>query len=130
MQEQEKIQEIPVKVYRTSDRLMVAAPMPGLQPEDILIEVTPMGHLILQGQLRGMLKDIKELVLDEWSVGSYYRELALPDGVDGEQANVTYGNGVVVVCLPLVAQTRPARLTLETVAPARGERQGTAGQVS
>src|SRR5947209_15186493 len=125
MQEQEKIQEIPVKVYRTSDRLMVAAPMPGLQPEDILIEVTPMGHLILQGQLRGMLKDIKELVLDEWSVGSYYRELALPDGVDGEQANVTYGNGVVVVALPLVAQTRPARLTFETVAPGRGQLQGT-----
>ncbi len=68
MQEQEKIQLIPVKMYRTAARLMVA-PMPGLQPDDILVEVTQEGHLLLQGELRGMLKDIKELLLDEWSVG-------------------------------------------------------------
>lgn len=69
LQEQPKKQHILVKVYRSTDRLMVAAPMPGLEPEDILVEVTPTGHLLLQGDLRGVLKDIKELLLDEWSVG-------------------------------------------------------------
>ncbi|MFL5693974.1 MAG: Hsp20/alpha crystallin family protein [Ktedonobacteraceae bacterium] len=127
MQEQAKIQQIPVKMYRTSERLMVAAPMPGLQPDDILVEVTAGGHLIMQGQLRGVLKDVKELLLDEWSVGSYYRDLPLPAGVDGEHANVSYGNGVLVVALPLVNHTRPAELTLTTVAPSRGERAGHAG---
>ena len=127
MQEQAKIQQIPVKVYRTSDRLMVAAPMPGLQPEDILVEVTGDGHLILQAVVRAMLKDVKELLLDEWSVGSYYREVLLPDAVDAEQANVTYGNGVLVVALPISDHTRAARLTLDTVGPAHGERAGNAG---
>jgi HSP20 family protein len=127
MQEQVKIQQIPVKMYRTSDRLMVAAPMPGLQPDDILVEVTAGGHLIMRGRLRGVLKDVKELLLDEWSVGSYYRDLPLPAGVDGEHANVSYGNGVLVVALPLVNRTRPAELTLTTVAPSRGERAGNAG---
>ena len=129
MQEQAKIQQIPVKVYRTTDRLMIAAPMPGLEPEDILVEVTGNGLLILQGELRGLLKDIKEVLLDEWSVGSYYRELALPNAVDGEQANVTYGNGVLVVALPISNGTRPARLTLDTVGPAHGERAGNAGHM-
>ena len=116
MQEQAKIQQIPVKVYRTADRLMVAAPMPGLQPEDIVVEVTDSGRLILQGELRGLLKDIKELLLDEWSVGGYYREVGLPAGVavDGEQGTVTYGNGVLVVALPSSEQNRPARLTLQS----------------
>src|SRR5947209_10826396 len=127
MQEKAKIQQIPVKIYRTSDRLMVAAPMPGMQPEDIYVEVTEDGHLILQGEVRGLLKDVKELLLDEWSVGSYYREIGLRDAVDGEQANVTYGNGVVVVALPLSEQTSPAKLTLDTVGPAHGERAGKAG---
>ncbi len=127
MQEQAKLQQIPVKMYRTSDRLMVAVPMPGLQPDDILVEVTAGGHLIIQGELRGMLKDIKELLLDEWSVGSYYRDLPLPVAVDGELANVNYGNGVLVVTLPVVAQTRPANVTLDTLAPSRGERMGHAG---
>ena len=101
MQEQAKLQQIPLKVYRTEERLMVAAPMPGLQPDDILVEVTDNGHLILQGDLRGMLKDIKELLLDEWSVGGYYRELPLPVAVDATLANVSYGNGVLVVTFPI-----------------------------
>jgi HSP20 family protein len=127
MQEKAKIQQVPVKVYRTSDRLMVAAPMPGMEPEDIVVEVAEGNRLILSGELRGMLKDVKELLMDEWSVGAYYRELILVDAVDGERANVTYGNGVLVVALPLTESTIPARLTLETVGPAHGERAGNAG---
>jgi HSP20 family protein len=129
MHEREKIQEIPIKVYRTADRLMVAAPMPGMQPEDILVQVTEDGRLILQGELRGLLKDVKELLLDEWSVGSYYREITLPDIVDGEQTNVTYANGVLVVAMVVSDVTRPATLTLEKVGPAHGERVGNIGQL-
>src|SRR6266699_1312653 len=127
MQEQAKLQGIPVKVYRTQDRLTVAAPMPGLEPEDIAVEVTANGHLILSGEVRGLLKDAKELLLDEWSVGAYFRDLALPDAVDGEHANVTYGNGVLVVALPLTSRTYPAHLTHEKVSPAHCERTVKAG---
>ena len=127
MQEQVKVQQIPVKVYRTPDRLMVAAPMPGLEPEDVLVQVTNDGHLILQGELRGMLKNVKELLMDEWSVGGYYRKLALPNAVDGTHANVTYGNGVVVVVLPISKQTTAANLTLEAVGPVRGQQVGNVG---
>jgi len=128
MQEQLKLQEIPVKVYKTEDRLMVVAPMPGLEPENIVIEVTDLGHLILHGELRGMLKDVKDLLLDEWSVGVYHRELELPAPVNGEFANVTYGNGVVTVTLPFSDQLVPSRLTLERIAATHGERRGNAGR--
>src|SRR5258708_9939695 len=93
MQEQGKQQIIPVKVYRTDARLMIAAPMAGLEPENIMVEVTNDDRLILHGDQRGMLKEVKELLLDEWSVGVYYRELALPVPVNAVCANVTYGNG-------------------------------------
>jgi HSP20 family protein len=73
-----KQQHIPVKMYRTYDRLIVAAPMPGLEPENIVVEVAEDGHLMLHGDLRSMLKDVKELLVDEWSVGAYHRELDLP----------------------------------------------------
>src|SRR6266571_9515968 len=129
MQEHLKLQEIPVKVYRTEERLMVAAPMPGIEPENIGVEVTDDGHLILHGELRGMLKDVKELLLDEWSVGMYHREITLPNIVDGEQTNVTYANGVLVVAMVVSDVTRPATLTLEKVGPAHGERVGNIGQL-
>jgi HSP20 family protein len=127
MQEQIAPQRIPVKMYRSDDRLMVAAPMPGLEPEDIAVEVTSDGRLILDGALRGSLKGVKDLLIDEWSVGGYHRELPLPNEVDATLATVTYGNGVVVVALPIADQTRPAVLTLVEVAPDRGERVGSAG---
>lgn len=127
MQEEGKIQQIPIKMYRTPDRLMVAAPMPGMEPENILVEITDNGVLIIHGALRGLLKDTKELLTDEWSVGDYHRELELPDSVDGEHANVTYGNGVLVVAMPISDQTYPGRLTLQTVGPAHGEHMGNTG---
>ena len=127
MQEQLKQQHIPVKVYRTDERLMVAAPMPGIEPENIVVEVTVDGRLILHGDLRGILKEVKELLLDEWSAGIYHRELALAIPVNAECANVTYGNGVLMVTFPISEQTLPARLVLERITPTRGERKGNAG---
>jgi HSP20 family protein len=127
MQESAKIQYIPVKMYRSEDRLMIAAPMPGLQPEDIIAQVTEQGLLVLQGELRGVLKDIKELLMDEWSVGGYYRELELPNYVDGTHANMNYGNGVLVITLPLAEQMYPAILQMDKVGIDRGSRSGNAG---
>jgi HSP20 family protein len=83
--------------------------------------------LIMHGALRGLLKDVKELLIDEWSVGDYHRELGLPDIVDGEHANVTYGNGVLVVAMPISDEMIPGRLTLETIGPAHGEHVGNIG---
>lgn len=127
MPESEKLQQVPVKMYRSSDRLMVAVPMPGMEPEDIFVQVTEDGHLIVHGEVRGLLKDVKELLIDEWSIGTYFRNIELPDPVNGEDANVTYGNGVVVVALPISNQITPATLLLDKVGVARGEYIGNAG---
>jgi len=120
-------QRIPVKVYRTLERITIAAPMPGLEPEDIEVEITPQHHLVLYGEVRGLLKGIKELLIDEWTVGAYQRDLELPVDVDGGAGTVTYGNGVVVVTLPVAQRTTPAHLRLQTTGPDRGARAGSAG---
>jgi len=115
-------QRPPVNLYRTPDIVTAAALMPGLEAQNISVEVTPQGRLVLRGELRGALKDVKEQLLDEWSAGPYEREVELPAPVDGEAATVTYGNGVLVVALPVAGRTRPARLALQPTAPTRGER--------
>ena len=127
MQEQTNFQNIPVKVYRTHDHLTIAAPMPGLEPEDILVEITENGQLIIHADMRATLKGVKEVLLDEWNVGGYHRELTLPDTVDGEHANVTYGNSVLVVALFLSEEMQPARITLEKTGIAHGEYRGNIG---
>lgn len=129
MQEQVKSQPISVNMYSTNGRLMVSTPMPGLEPENITVEVTGDGRLLLQGALRGALKehDGKERFLDEWQIGAYAREVELPVPVNAVCANVSYGNGVLVLAFPLSDHTAPARLALERVAPAHGQHKGNAG---
>jgi HSP20 family protein len=119
---------VPVKVYRSESRLMVALLMPGLQPEDITVAVHVDGRLIVTGRRRGVLKDMKEVLYSEWSDGEEQREVVLAFAVDGERANVTYDNGVVVVALPLSTETRPALLRLERVGRAVGQHVGSSGQ--
>src|SRR5690349_16185031 len=70
MQEQLKRQHIPVKVYRTDERLMIAAPMAGLEPENIVVEVTADGRLILHGDLRAMLKEVRSFCWMNGALGS------------------------------------------------------------
>ncbi|MGZ3714979.1 MAG: Hsp20/alpha crystallin family protein, partial [Ktedonobacterales bacterium] len=103
-----QMHRVPAKIYRTPLRLMVAVPMPGLEPADITVTVTPSPALVIRGRQRGELKGLKDELLNEWNAGEYEREIALPVAVDGKLANVTYGNGVLVVALPIASQTQPA----------------------
>src|SRR5262245_42714445 len=145
-------QSMPVKLYKTADRLVIAAPMAGLRPADLDIEVTESGHLILQSRPHGVLRaelfdvevtvdrdgdqevwtreqwqEIKEVVLDEWSTRGYYRELELPAAVDAPLGTVTYGNGVLVISLPVAETVRAAHLQLLPAGEGRGERLGSVG---
>lgn len=120
MQERTKVQQIPLKVYRTAERLTIAAPMAGIEPSDILVEITADGRVLLDGKVRAVLKDVKDLLVDEWSSGAYYRDYVLPNPVDGTQATATYGNGVLVVTFPISDRVVPARLTLSSTGLAHG----------
>lgn len=120
-------QHIPLKVYRSDKRITVAAPMPGLEPSDITVEVTDSGLLTLRGELRGVQKDVNEQLVNEWDVGGYYREYQLPEGVDATLANLTFANGVLVAAFPINDTMLPAKLTLHEVGRAEGQRVGHAG---
>ena len=70
--------------------------MPGLEPADIAVTIRG-DHLTICGEYRGSRHDQPEILLSEWTVGPYYREVSLPQLVDGELTNATYGNGVLVL---------------------------------
>jgi HSP20 family molecular chaperone IbpA len=118
-------QRPPVRLYRTHDLVTLALVMPGLGPNDIIVEVTPAGHALVRGAecaapepACGELKSAtKDVLLDEWRIGPYERDVDLCTPVDASAATVTYGNGVLVVALPIAERTRPASLTVERFAP-------------
>ncbi|HXH84918.1 MAG TPA: Hsp20 family protein, partial [Candidatus Tectomicrobia bacterium] len=123
-------QIVPVRVYQTADRIMLAAPMPGLEPSDISVTIEGR-HVSLHGRERGPHQHDRDLLLTEWALGPYRRDVDLPDPVDGTLANVTYDNGVLVLAMPkLPAGVHAARveIRLDAVHATRGERVGHVGQ--
>jgi HSP20 family protein len=123
-------QTLPVRMYQTRNRVMVAAPMPGLEPGDIEVTVDA-GRLTVRSRERARHQHRVPLLLAEWSIGPYHREVALPMAVSAELTNVTYDNGVLVVCMPKVkpgGEPGRAEIRLDPVEATRGEHVGHVGR--
>ena len=123
-------QTVPVQLHQTEDRLVLAAPMPGLEAEDIFITIRD-NHLTMRGEYRGSRQDQPEILLSEWTIGPYYREVVLPQPVDGALTNATYGNGVLVLSMPKApygTQRRETEFRLQVLKNTRGQRVGHTGK--
>ena len=122
---------LPVRVYEAGEKIMVAAPMAGLAPEDIAVPVDG-DRVRIRAALRGPHQHGMRLVAAEWTVGPYDRELRLSSFVDGRLTNVTYGNGVLVVAMPKarsVERLAAVEIGLTAITALRGEHVGHVGRV-
>jgi HSP20 family protein len=118
---------IPINIFQNDRELMVVAPMPGVGPEDIGVEVTDDGRLTLRCRQHGEGQERIEYVLREWSYGPYERTIELPETVDAGRANVSYGNGVLSITFPKADATVGASLAVERTGHTRGVAVGHAG---
>jgi HSP20 family protein len=126
---QSQQQTVPVQIHQTDDRIVLAAPMPGLEPEDISVAVAG-DRVTIRGKYRGARQGQENLLVSEWTIGPYYREIVLPQPVDGALTNASYGNGVLVLSMPKVAQGQRAshaEFRLEVIEATRGQRVGHTG---
>ena len=119
---------VPVNLYENDRELMVATPMPGIEPEDIEVEVTDDRRLLLRARQHGPGQERIEYLVREWSYGPFQRDVELPRDVDAPRANISYGNGVLMVSLPKAGRTIPATLQVGKTGHARGRTTGHAGR--
>ena len=118
---------IPVNLFQNDRELMVVAPMPGVAPEDISIDVTDEGHLTLRAAQHGEGQERIDYLLREWSYGPYERTIELPCAVDARRANVTYGNGVLAITFPKAGATNAGRMLVQRTGQSRGVTAGHRG---
>lgn len=118
--------QLPVNVYTNRGKLVIVAPTPGLEPDDIVVTVGG-DTVAIHGELRGELQEGKDFLLHEWHVGPYIRAVKLPFPVDGRRANVTYNNGILTVALPEAPETVAHRIHLRRLSATHGQHHGFAG---
>jgi len=116
-------QTVPVQLHRADQLLVLAAPMPGLEPSDITVVIDG-DQVIIDGTYRGSRQDQPDVLVSEWTMGPYHQDIILPQCVNGEMTNATYGNGVLVLAMPILRSGTPrekAEIRLDTITGTRGQ---------
>lgn len=119
-------QRIPINVYDTGEDIVLVAPMPGVEAENIDIEV--LGTTVtLRASLRGPGQVERRYLLHEWTYGPYERSITLPVDIDAQQANASHGNGVLVLSFPKAHHARAVRVPLQQKTSSQAEHKGHSG---
>ncbi len=102
-----------VDMCETEDQIIVRAELPGVDPEDMAVEIED-NQLILRGERR-TLQDVKEenYYRIERSHGKFYRALYLPTPVEEDQIEAHYRHGILEIILPKIESARAKTIKVE-----------------
>jgi HSP20 family protein len=93
-------------VYEKDNQLIVEAELPGINKEDVQVELEG-SDLVIRGESR-QEREVKEesYYRSERSFGSFHCRLPLPFEVDPNQIQASMANGVLQVRIPKPAETK------------------------
>jgi HSP20 family protein len=88
-----------VEMFEREGQLVLRADLPGLSKDDVKVEVTD-DAVTISGERRSEHEEKREgYYRSERSYGSFYRSIPLPEGVNADDANATFGNGVLEITM-------------------------------
>lgn len=99
-------------LVETEDSLLLRADLPGLSEEDVSVEVQD-NVLTVSGERRAEHEDKGEgYHRVERSFGQFTRTVSLPDGIDQDQVQANFNNGVLEVRIPKPEQRQPKKIAI------------------
>jgi len=103
-----------INIWTNEDGQVISAEMPGVQPEDINIDVTG-DALSISGE-RKPDEVAKEAHYHrrERSYGSFSRTIQLPFMVDTNEVEANFENGVLLIRLPRAEADRPKKIAIKS----------------
>jgi len=102
-----------VEVREREGKLVVCADLPGARKEDVHVEIRD-NALILQGERHQESEHNQGgFYRSERSYGHFQRVIPLPEGVNPEQAQASFKDGVLEITLPLPQRESPQGRRIE-----------------
>ncbi|GAB4286770.1 MAG: Hsp20/alpha crystallin family protein [Coriobacteriia bacterium] len=100
-----------IDVKRSGDDILVRAELPGIDPDDVDIEVTD-NVLTIRGERRiEENKEGEDWLVCESCYGSFERSLTIPDGVEADSITATYADGILEVHVPKALESLKPKVT-------------------
>jgi len=102
-----------VDVVEREGQVVIRADLPGLNKEDIKVEVTD-DAITIEGERKQEKKEEREgYFYSECSYGSFYRAIPLPEGAEASKATAEFHDGVLEVTVPAPSRPEPKARRLE-----------------
>jgi hypothetical protein len=100
-------------LVETEDHLVLRADLPGVDRDDISIEVKD-GVLAVAGERKAQHEGKREgYHRVERSFGRFSRSLELPKGIEAEHIEANFERGVLEVRMPMPAERKPTRIEIQ-----------------
>ncbi len=98
-----------IEMFERDGQLVVRADLPGMSPDDVRIEVID-DTLTIEGERPSEVEvEDEDFYRSERTYGRFSRVIALPDGVDAENPQARFENGVLEVTIPLAEEASRGR---------------------
>jgi HSP20 family protein len=101
----ERVYQLPVDVYSTTNDLIIEASVPGINPDSV--EITLEGEtLTIKGERLAVLENV-DYIIQERRHGPFARTLALNVPVQADEAAAVFEQGVLRLTIPKAKEVRP-----------------------
>jgi HSP20 family protein len=102
-----------IDVAENDKELTVRAELPGIDPKDLEVTVTG-NQLVLSGEKKESSEHTeKNFYQSETRYGAFRRTVTLPDGIDTENADAQYSNGVLTLRLRKIVPAAAKRIEVQ-----------------
>jgi HSP20 family protein len=103
-----------VDIFETEKELVLLADMPGVQGEDLNIDLRD-DTLTIAGEVRPIHRPDESEIQIEYEVGKYYRRFSLSEIIDQTKIDAKLEDGVLRLTLPKVEKATPRRIAVQSV---------------
>lgn len=114
----------PLEALMRGDRFVVRMDVPGLQKDELEVEVTE-DAIVVQGERQESQEEDREgYYQSERRYGRFYREVPLPEGAEPDTAQANYRDGVLEITVKAAQRQPTHRRRIEIGAGPASEREG------
>ena len=99
-------------IYETEDALTVVLEMPGVDRDNIEVNVEN-GVLTVEGKISFGKYEGLQPIYSEYNIGPYRRSFRLSSRVDQDNIRAELRDGVVSLVLPKAAEAKPRRIEVK-----------------